>query len=124
MPTTHEAAPWRCPCETCFYCDCYLAPRHEHDHFPVPVAHGGTETVPACMNCHELKDRTLPDPAAEPTINVARVAAILGIGLRTAYAAVERGEIHAIRVGRCVRIPTVRFLAHYGLNPDNGEAAS
>ena len=36
-----------------------LAPQHEHDHYPVPKRHGGTETVPTCLNCHALKDRTL-----------------------------------------------------------------
>lgn len=27
------------------------------DHFPVPVAHGGTGVVPACVPCHDHKDR-------------------------------------------------------------------
>ena len=27
------------------------------DHFPVPVKQGGTEVVPACISCHDLKDR-------------------------------------------------------------------
>ncbi len=60
--------------------------------------------------------RTLPDPVAEPTIDAPRVASVLGISKRGAYAAIERGEIPAIRVGRCVRVPTARFLAQYGLN--------
>jgi hypothetical protein len=34
-----------------------LARRHEHDHV-TPQRVGGVDTVPACMNCHELKDRT------------------------------------------------------------------
>jgi hypothetical protein len=35
-----------------------LAPRkHEHDHFPVPLRNGGEDTVCACINCHDLKDR-------------------------------------------------------------------
>jgi hypothetical protein len=41
----------------CFYCDQPLSPRHEHDHYPVPASCGGVETVPACINCHDLKDR-------------------------------------------------------------------
>lgn len=45
----------------CFYCDAPLPPRHEHDHFPIPKEKGGAATVPACMNCHELKDRTNVD---------------------------------------------------------------
>lgn len=69
-------------------------------------------------------NRTLPDPAVEPTIKAERVAAILGVSVRGAYAAIERGEIPAIRVGRSVRIPTARFLAAFGLEttPTNSEA--
>ena len=48
----------RCEEETCFYCGTLLSRRHEHDHFPVPKRAGGTETVAACVNCHDLKDRT------------------------------------------------------------------
>jgi hypothetical protein len=48
-----------CECLACHYCSMPLALRHEHDHFPVPRAAGGRAVVPACMNCHELKDRTL-----------------------------------------------------------------
>lgn len=42
----------------CFYCRCWLSNHHEHDHFPVPRDAGGTATVPACINCHNLKDRS------------------------------------------------------------------
>ncbi|MEA1798947.1 hypothetical protein [Rhodococcus qingshengii] len=41
---------------TCHYCDMPAAVC-EYDHFPLPQRHGGTETVPACINCHSLKDR-------------------------------------------------------------------
>jgi len=30
---------------------------HQHDHFPVPQNLGGEDTVTACVNCHDLKDR-------------------------------------------------------------------
>lgn len=43
--------------DLCWYCGMPLAVRHEHDHV-VPKRHAGTGTVPICMNCHELKDRT------------------------------------------------------------------
>jgi hypothetical protein len=46
-----------CDCERCFFCDCVLSSRHEHDHFPLPAPAGGKETVPICLNCHDLKDR-------------------------------------------------------------------
>ena len=28
-------------CETCFYCNRFVSPRHEHDHFPIPRRAGG-----------------------------------------------------------------------------------
>lgn len=40
----------------CHYC-MQRTIRHEHDHFPIPQECGGTETVPTCINCHDLKDR-------------------------------------------------------------------
>lgn len=44
-------------CRECFYCGAALSTRHEHDHFPIPFDDGGKRTVPACINCHDLKDR-------------------------------------------------------------------
>lgn len=44
-------------CSACFYCEKPLAPRHEHDHFPTPARNGGEDVVPACLNCHDFKDR-------------------------------------------------------------------
>lgn len=44
----------------CYYCGA-LAAVVEHDHFPIPKRHAGTETVPACINCHALKDRVALD---------------------------------------------------------------
>lgn len=44
-------------CAECFYCRMPLAGRHEHDHAPIAKRHGGQDTVPACHNCHSLKDR-------------------------------------------------------------------
>jgi excisionase family DNA binding protein len=66
----------------------------------------------------------VPNASTEPTISVARAAAVLGIGLRSAYAAVERGEMPAIRVGRSVRIPTARFLARYELSQSEPVSAA
>jgi excisionase family DNA binding protein len=58
---------------------------------------------------------TLPDPDTQPVLTVSQAAAILGVNLRTAYSAIERGEWPAVRVGRIIRIPTARLLAQYGL---------
>ena len=44
-------------CVSCFYCSRRLTGRHEHDHYPIPDRAGGTETVPVCIDCHDLKDR-------------------------------------------------------------------
>jgi len=43
----------------CFYCDCvFSTSKDSHgDHFPIPKQFGGTETVPCCQSCHDLKDR-------------------------------------------------------------------
>lgn len=47
-----------CNAPKCYYCHGWLSSRHEHDHFPIPKRHKGTEVVAACLNCHDLKDRT------------------------------------------------------------------
>lgn len=44
-------------CAECFYCRMPLGGFHEHDHAPIPQRHGGIDTVPSCVNCHNLKDR-------------------------------------------------------------------
>lgn len=61
--------------------------------------------------------RGLPDPSVEPTLNVRRAAAILDISERGTYAAIERGEIPSIRIGRTVRVPTAEFLTRFRLHP-------
>jgi excisionase family DNA binding protein len=71
----------------------------------------------------DVTSTALPDPDREPTITVERAATVLGIGRRTAYAAAERGELPSVRVGRCIRIPTARFLRQYGfIEPAKGAA--
>ncbi|MEU5668967.1 helix-turn-helix domain-containing protein [Micromonospora sp. NPDC047753] len=59
------------------------------------------------------ESRAVPNPTDEPTISVKRAAAILGISVRHAYVAIERGGIPSIRVGRKVVVPTARFLTKY-----------
>jgi excisionase family DNA binding protein len=63
--------------------------------------------------------RAVPHPSDEPTLTVARFAEITGVGVRTVYDLVERGEIPAIRLGtrRGIRILTAKALAQYGLEP-------
>jgi hypothetical protein len=63
----------------------------------------------------ERIDRKIPDPIEAPTITVKRYAQIVGIGLRTAYAAVESGEVPSIKIGNRKVIPTRQALAAVGL---------
>jgi excisionase family DNA binding protein len=49
----------------------------------------------------------LPDPNVQPTMSVyPETAAILNLSKASAYAAVERGEIPSIRIGRRLLVPT------------------
>lgn len=42
----------------CFYCGAPLVRgSYQNDHFPIPARSGGTVTVPACLPCHDMKDR-------------------------------------------------------------------
>lgn len=43
--------------ETCFYCGILVTKKKENDHFPIPKRNGGTNTVPSCLSCHDMKDR-------------------------------------------------------------------
>jgi hypothetical protein len=43
--------------EPCFYCGALVSGSGVGDHFPFPRRHGGTETVPCCLSCHDMKDR-------------------------------------------------------------------
>lgn len=44
--------------EQCFYCDALVSfSSSRGDHFPIPAAAGGTDTVPCCLTCHDMKDR-------------------------------------------------------------------
>ena len=43
----------------CFYCGamfCHTAKKHG-DHMPMPERNGGTDLVPCCAACHDMKDR-------------------------------------------------------------------
>jgi hypothetical protein len=65
----------------------------------------------------ERIDRRIPDPEEEPTLTAKRYAAIMGVGLRSVYAAIDAGQVPCIRVGRRVVIPTRQALASL-LRPD------
>ena len=76
-------------CPACHYCDVPLGKaRHEHDHAPVPTSEGGTRVVPACLTCHEFKDRARIEglPRAE------YAAAVRGLLDRGLLAAATLGD--------------------------------
>jgi excisionase family DNA binding protein len=52
----------------------------------------------------------VPDPDEEPTITVKRYAQIMGVSLRTAYAAITTGAVPYIQVGGRKVIPTRQAL--------------
>lgn len=49
-----------------------------------------------------------------PTLTVDQAAEILGVNRQTAYAAVHRGEIPSIKVGRRLIIPTAQLMKLLG----------
>ncbi|WP_395158926.1 excisionase family DNA-binding protein [Ilumatobacter sp.] len=49
---------------------------------------------------------TVPDPKDRPTLSVHEYAALMEVGLSTAYASIEAGQVPVIRIGRRIRIPT------------------
>ena len=48
----------------------------------------------------------VPDPAAEPTMHMDKVAKAFGLSRAAAYNGVQTGEIPSIRVGRRIVVPT------------------
>lgn len=56
------------------------------------------------------------------TCTVPEMAVLLGIGRDSAYAAVERGELPAIRVGRRLIVPVPKLLELIGAHDTNETA--
>ena len=50
--------------------------------------------------------RLMYDRKKPPTLSVAEAARFLGIGLPLCYAAIHRGEIPSLRIGKRIRVPT------------------
>lgn len=51
-----------------------------------------------------------------PTITVPEAAELLGVGVRSAYRAVQKGQIPSLRVGRRLLVPTAGLLRLVGLS--------
>lgn len=49
------------------------------------------------------------------TLSVEQAAEVLGISRRSAYRAVERGDLPTLRLGRRLLVPTARLLALLGV---------
>jgi len=70
-----------------------------------------------------MNDRPrLPDPREKPWLTVAELAAITGEGEKAIRAALDKGHLPMLHVGRYVRIPTAALLAQLGIAPDDSEA--
>lgn len=79
------------------------------------------------MTEHETPFEALPDPATVPTVSVDQAARALGIARRTAYEAIRRGELPALRFGsRRIRVPTAALRRMLELEPadDAGQPAT
>jgi excisionase family DNA binding protein len=66
------------------------------------------------MTIAELLERedTLP-----PTVSVEEAGRLLGLSRRSAYRAVERGELPVLRFGRRLLVPTAKLLVMLGVRP-------
>lgn len=63
-----------------------------------------------------------------PTVSVEEAGQLLGISRRSAYRAVNRGEIPVLRLGRRMLVPSAKLLAMLGIAAErhgqNGSASS
>jgi len=64
----------------------------------------------------------VPDPLETPTISVELAGQLLGMSRPSAYAAVQRGDIPSIKIGRRRIVPTAKLLGMLGLAPEAPEA--
>lgn len=77
---------------------------------PVPDA-GGRGSAEVGGN------RRLPTPLECPLLSVAEVSEIMREGEKAIRAAIARGQIKAVRVGRYVRVPTAALWALLEIPP-------
>lgn len=61
-----------------------------------------------------VTDRS-PRPAF---ISVAQAARILGVGEAAVYAAIKRGDIQSVRIGKLIRVKLAPLLEQFGLPED------
>jgi excisionase family DNA binding protein len=58
----------------------------------------------------------LPDPTEQPLVTVEDAGRWLGLGRSAAYAAVRRGDLPSIQIGRRVFVPTAELRRLVGLD--------
>lgn len=64
------------------------------------------------------EDLAGPYPRRPLTISVSEAAELLGVSEKTVRAAVEKGQLEAIRVGRLIRIVRAPLLQQLGISDD------
>jgi excisionase family DNA binding protein len=64
------------------------------------------------------------DPNVRPTLTVDEVAVVLGIARSSAFAAVSKGEIPSVRIGRRLLVPTAALRRQLRLDEDGAPDAA
>lgn len=57
-----------------------------------------------------------PNPEDQPTLTVVEAAALLGVGRDSLYAAIDRGEVPSLRIGRRLVVPTAALRRLVGID--------
>lgn len=60
----------------------------------------------------------IPTPEERPTLTVEEAGEHLGLGRSSAYEAVRRGELHVLRFGRAIRVPTAQLRVMLGIDAE------
>jgi hypothetical protein len=62
-----------------------------------------------------MKQEELVALLSRPLISVAEMKAVIGLSQYSAYAAVKRGDIPTVRIGRLIKVPTAPLRKMLGL---------
>lgn len=52
----------------------------------------------------------------KPTLTIEEAARILRLSKNGCYAAIARGQIPSVRIGRCIRVPTIQLRRTLGID--------
>lgn len=111
-------------CEGCHYCGLrFGSVHHEHDHAPIPKHVGGVDEVPACVTCHDLKDRAGLNgwPATDTLQALSRLAESGLLAAALLGAPPQSWPVEWSEMGRWERLLWARAvkLAHMDSPPDD-----